>query len=76
MDIPDNGIESISKTCHQLKHLNLQRVHFTGIDMLLKTSTELLTLQLQPHSSTNAFILGDILEILGLIVHYYKFVIY
>ena len=65
-DIPNNGIESMSKTCHQLKHLKLLNAHYTGILELLKTNRQLLSLNLRLYSSTNAFIFGDILEILGL----------
>ena len=41
-------------------------MNYFGIHELLKTNIQLLSLQLQPRTSTNVVILDDILEILGL----------
>ena len=52
--ISDNGLDSISITCHHLKHLKFSNARYDRIHELLKVSTQLLSLQLRPHTHTTA----------------------
>ena len=62
VNIPDDGLETLSKTCHQLKSIQLRHVNHVGLDKLLKTNVNLRSLFLSFDSGAFPFIL----EILGL----------
>ena len=66
VNIPDNGLEILSNSCHQLKHIVLTVPNNVGVYKLLEVSRVLLTLDLRPVSYSSSPILGDTLEILGL----------
>ena len=66
VNIPDNGIESMSRTCHQLKHLKLSNFNHDGILELLTTNRCMLSLTLSNYNGRNAIILGEIFDALGL----------
>ena len=66
VNIPDNGIQSISRTCHKLKHLKFSIfLNYDGILELLKANRCLLSLILDNYRGKNAIILSDVLEVLG-----------
>ena len=63
VSVPGNGLETLSKTCHQLKLIELQHLeNHSGIDQLIKVNVNLLSLDL----SLDSYIHSSILEILGL----------
>ena len=67
VDIPDNGIEILSKTCRNLKRIAFSNVCCKGMDKLLKVNPSILSLDLHLRITTENFpMLGEILEILGL----------
>ena len=65
VDIPENGLEILSRTCHKLKNIEFSSTNCTGIDKLIIVNPGLLSLDLGP-SSVRSPILGDMLEIIGL----------
>ena len=67
VNVPENGIYILSRTCHNLKHIAFIDVICTGIDQLLKVNPDIISLNLRPTAENSpTIIVGDMLEILGL----------
>ena len=66
LNISENGLEILSRTCHHLKHIAfIDASNYTGIDKLLKVNPGLLSLDIRILSVSSP-IVSNMLEILGL----------
>ena len=63
-DIPGNGIESLSITCHRLKKIALEIIGYNEIDKLLKNNKNISYVYLKLY--TDKMVLGDMIYLLGL----------
>ena len=61
IEITKNGFKLLSKTCHQLKVIELKHTRIRGIEKLLMTNRNLLKLNVTDECDRN----GNILEVLG-----------
>ena len=66
VDIPEDGIEILSISCHQLKNISFIDVCCRGIDKLIKVNPCLLSINIHLRPDEESIDAGDILEILGL----------